>query len=222
MAHNVKRVGALSMPDAKAHASFLDAGQAGRAIVEHAVAVVNIQKDIERAIASYSDQPDSGLIVFPHPTAIPNRRLISSLAERHQLPAIYPYRYFAANEDLITYGPDQIDQWRGAAITWIVFSRARNRPTFQYNSDKIRDGDQSQDGKGAKPDSVARPDRQGRRGGRIKTVHFNSPELTNSPVAEARHKTFCAREFSARPARTCSSHRPEFGQSACSRHGRPA
>ena len=32
------------------------------------------------------------------------------------MPAIYPYRYFAADGGLITYGPDQIDQWRGAAI----------------------------------------------------------------------------------------------------------
>jgi putative ABC transport system substrate-binding protein len=41
--------------------------------------------------------------------------LISSLAARHQLPAIYPYRYFSADGGLISYGPDQIDQWRGAA-----------------------------------------------------------------------------------------------------------
>ena len=32
------------------------------------------------------------------------------------MPAIYPYRYFAADGGPITYGPDQIDQWRGAAI----------------------------------------------------------------------------------------------------------
>ena len=115
-APNVKRVGALFMPDAKAHASFLDAARRVAPSVGVAVTVVDIQKDIERAIASYSDQPDSGLIVFPHPKTIANRRLISSLAERHQLPAIYPYRYFAANGGLITYGPDQIDQWRGAAI----------------------------------------------------------------------------------------------------------
>ena len=80
------------------------------------VVAVDIQNDIERAIASYADRPDSGLIVFPHPKTIANRKLISSLAERHQLPAIYPYRYFAADGGLITYGPDQIDQWRGAAI----------------------------------------------------------------------------------------------------------
>jgi putative ABC transport system substrate-binding protein len=29
--------------------------------------------------------------------------------------AVYPYRYFANDGGLVTYGPDQIDQWRGAA-----------------------------------------------------------------------------------------------------------
>jgi putative ABC transport system substrate-binding protein len=33
----------------------------------------------------------------------------------HRLPAIYPYRYFATDGGLMSYGPDQIDQWRGAA-----------------------------------------------------------------------------------------------------------
>jgi putative ABC transport system substrate-binding protein len=116
IAPNLKRVGALIMPDAKAHASFLDAAKQVAPSAGITVAVVDIQKDIESAIASYADQPDSGLIVFPHPKTIANRKLISSLAARHQLPAIYPYRYFAADGGLITYGPDQIDQWRGAAI----------------------------------------------------------------------------------------------------------
>jgi putative ABC transport system substrate-binding protein len=75
-----------------------------------------IQGDIERAIVSFGDQPDSGLIVFPHPKTIANRKLISSLAMQNQLPAIYPYRYFSADGGLISYGPDQIDQWRGAAV----------------------------------------------------------------------------------------------------------
>jgi ABC-type uncharacterized transport system substrate-binding protein len=37
------------------------------------------------------------------------------LAARHRLPAVYPFRYFAAEGGLTSYGPDQIDQWRGAA-----------------------------------------------------------------------------------------------------------
>jgi putative ABC transport system substrate-binding protein len=65
-------------------------------------------------LSAYANQPDCGLIVFPHPKTIANRRLISSLAIRHRMPAVYPYRYFAADGGLIAYGPDQTDQWRGA------------------------------------------------------------------------------------------------------------
>src|SRR5262249_38652849 len=57
-----------------------------------------------------------GLLVFPHPKTIANRRLINALAARHHAAAVYPYRYFAKDGGLITYGPDQIDQWRGAAV----------------------------------------------------------------------------------------------------------
>lgn len=116
IAPNLKRVGALSMPDAKPHASFLDAAQRVAPSVGIAVTVVDIRNDIERAIVSYNDQPNSGLIVFPHPKTIANRKLISSLAASYQLPAVYPYRYFSVDGGLISYGPDQIDQWRGAAV----------------------------------------------------------------------------------------------------------
>jgi putative ABC transport system substrate-binding protein len=60
-------------------------------------------------------EPDTGLIVFPHPLTIANRALIYSLAARHRLPAIYPYKYFATDGGLLSYGPDQVDQWPGAA-----------------------------------------------------------------------------------------------------------
>jgi hypothetical protein len=46
---------------------------------------------------------------------IPNRGSIILSAARHRLPAVYPFRYFAAEGGLMAYGPDQIDQWRGAA-----------------------------------------------------------------------------------------------------------
>jgi hypothetical protein len=65
------------LPDAKPHASFLDAAQRVAPSVGIAVTVVDIQSDIERAMVSYGDQPNSGLIVFPHPKTIANRKLIS-------------------------------------------------------------------------------------------------------------------------------------------------
>ena len=45
-----------------------------------------------------------------------NRERILSLAVRHRLPAVYPFRVFAANGGLMSYGPDQADLFlRGAS-----------------------------------------------------------------------------------------------------------
>ena len=70
---------------------------------------------IERAVVAFAAQPDGGLIVFAHPYTTTNRKSIIALAARYRLPAVYPYRFFAADGGLISYGPDQIVQWRGAA-----------------------------------------------------------------------------------------------------------
>ena len=41
--------------------------------------------------------------------------MIIGLAARHKLPAVYPYRFFAADGGLIAYGPDPIEPYRRAA-----------------------------------------------------------------------------------------------------------
>jgi putative ABC transport system substrate-binding protein len=41
--------------------------------------------------------------------------LIITLARRHHLPAVYPFRYYTTGGGLISYGPDPIDQYRFAA-----------------------------------------------------------------------------------------------------------
>jgi ABC-type uncharacterized transport system substrate-binding protein len=41
--------------------------------------------------------------------------LIIALARRHQLPAVYPFRYYIASGGLISYGPDVNDLYRRAA-----------------------------------------------------------------------------------------------------------
>ena len=40
---------------------------------------------------------------------------IASIAERHRLPAVYPFRYFVEAGGLASYGPDFVDQYRRAA-----------------------------------------------------------------------------------------------------------
>jgi putative ABC transport system substrate-binding protein len=37
------------------------------------------------------------------------------MAARYRLPAVFPYRYYVTNGGLISYGPDNIDQYRRAA-----------------------------------------------------------------------------------------------------------
>ena len=71
--------------------------------------------EIERAIAAFARGSNGGLIVTASRAAIIHRELIITLAARHQLPAVYPYRYFVAAGGLISYGPDQVDQYRRAA-----------------------------------------------------------------------------------------------------------
>ena len=44
-----------------------------------------------------------------------HRELIVTLAARHQLPVVYPYRFFVAAGGLISYGPDLVGQYRRAA-----------------------------------------------------------------------------------------------------------
>jgi len=56
-----------------------------------------------------------GLIVTADPAAIVHREAIITLAARHGLPAIYPYRFFVTSGGLISYGLDNIEQYRLAA-----------------------------------------------------------------------------------------------------------
>jgi putative ABC transport system substrate-binding protein len=47
--------------------------------------------------------------------AIRHRDLIVTLAARHKLPAVYPFRFFVADGGLVAYGPETSDQYRRAA-----------------------------------------------------------------------------------------------------------
>jgi putative ABC transport system substrate-binding protein len=55
------------------------------------------------------------LLITASAPANVHRDLILRLADRHRLPAVYPYRYFVAAGGLACYGPDTIGQYRRAA-----------------------------------------------------------------------------------------------------------
>jgi putative ABC transport system substrate-binding protein len=71
--------------------------------------------ETEREIEAFARSSNGGLIVTASAWATVHRRLIVTLAARHKLPAIYFQRHSVADGGLISYGPDLIEQFRGAA-----------------------------------------------------------------------------------------------------------
>ena len=117
-APNLNRVAVLYGSDSAASVAAVHATEAVAPSLGFTVTAVDVHDAgaIEGAVAKFADQPDGGLIVVPHPRTVANRASIIILAARHRLPAIYPFRYFATEGGLMSYGADQIDQWRGAAV----------------------------------------------------------------------------------------------------------
>jgi putative tryptophan/tyrosine transport system substrate-binding protein len=70
--------------------------------------------EIERNVAAFARSGNGGVIVTTGGTAA-HRKLIISLAARYKLPSIYPYRYFAVDGGLISYGPNTHEPVRRAA-----------------------------------------------------------------------------------------------------------
>jgi ABC-type uncharacterized transport system substrate-binding protein len=67
-----------------------------------------------RRLAALAASPHAGVIMTAGGSAINRGALIAAVA-KSRLPAVYPYRYFAADGGLISYGPDTIEQFRRAA-----------------------------------------------------------------------------------------------------------
>jgi putative ABC transport system substrate-binding protein len=70
--------------------------------------------EIERSVSTFARSGNGGLIVTAGGVAF-RRDLIIGLASRHKLPAVYPFRYYAVDGGLISYGPDTHDPMRRAA-----------------------------------------------------------------------------------------------------------
>ena len=117
IAPNVSRVGALRDPTTSGAAGQLGAIQGAASLLRVELTTFDVREPamIERNMALLGREPNGGLIVLANPTATVHLNLIVELAARYQLPAIYPYRYFAQAGGLISYGTDNLDLYRRAA-----------------------------------------------------------------------------------------------------------
>jgi putative tryptophan/tyrosine transport system substrate-binding protein len=84
--------------------------------VEAVAATVNSKSDLERVFAAQAQGPDTGLVVMPDGFLNVYRTEIILLAARYHLPVVYPWRFFTELGGLMSYGFDQRDSFRAAAI----------------------------------------------------------------------------------------------------------
>jgi putative ABC transport system substrate-binding protein len=71
--------------------------------------------EIENGIAALAKMPNGGLIITGSAPSAVHRDLIIKLAAQHRLPAVYPYRFYATDGGLVSYGPNTIEPYRQAA-----------------------------------------------------------------------------------------------------------
>jgi putative ABC transport system substrate-binding protein len=69
----------------------------------------------ERAVKAFARSSNGGLIITASGLAVIHRDLLVKLAAQYRLPAIYFDRPFVIAGGLMSYGPDQVDQFRQAA-----------------------------------------------------------------------------------------------------------
>ena len=71
--------------------------------------------DLERMVDKFAREPNGSLMVLPDVSTLNYREALIGLAARHRLPTVYPFRIFAANGGLLSYGTDVNDVFRRAA-----------------------------------------------------------------------------------------------------------
>jgi ABC-type uncharacterized transport system substrate-binding protein len=117
IAPRVTRAAVLLDPTAATGFGMLGAIQSVAPSLQVEISPINVRDmaESERALAAYARGPNDGLIVLPGLLTVTHRDLFVTLAARHKLPAVYPYRYVIASGGLICYGPDELEQYRQAA-----------------------------------------------------------------------------------------------------------
>jgi putative ABC transport system substrate-binding protein len=111
------RVAVLFEPDSPSQIAYLETIEAAAPLfdVQLTRAAIRDAADIERAIGQFAQQPNGALLVPPNTVVLHERDLIITLAARHRLPTVYPYRFFTVNGGFLSYGVDLPGLYRQGA-----------------------------------------------------------------------------------------------------------
>ena len=115
IAPSLTRAAVLRDPTIAAGISQFAAIQAvGPIAMELSVIDLRDADAIEQDVAEFARGSNGGLIVPVGPFGANHPNVITTLADRYKLPAVYPFRYFVGVGGLMSYGPDLVSQFRAA------------------------------------------------------------------------------------------------------------
>jgi putative ABC transport system substrate-binding protein len=117
IAPSLKRAAIVFNPDTSPLSTYMPSLEtAARSLkVEPIIAPVHSDGDMELAIVTLGREPGGGLFVMPDGFMSVHRASIISAAARNRVPAVYWRSYYARDGGLLSYGPDPVDSYRGAA-----------------------------------------------------------------------------------------------------------
>jgi putative ABC transport system substrate-binding protein len=117
IAPGLKRAAMMFNPDAIAASVYMPSLEtAARSLkVVPFIAPVHSDGDIETTIVALGREPGGGLVVMPDNFTFPHRAPIIAAAARNNVPAVYNLSTFVRDGGLLSYGYDQVDQFRRAA-----------------------------------------------------------------------------------------------------------
>ncbi len=116
IAPNLTRVGIIFNPATAAGSgsyflpSFEAAAQANA--MSASAVPVRAREDIDQVLSAFGREPGSGLIVMPDNFTSLHRSLVIAQMTKHRMPAIYPFRYFAEEGGLMSYGVDLLELYK--------------------------------------------------------------------------------------------------------------
>jgi putative ABC transport system substrate-binding protein len=95
--------------------------------VELIIAPVHSEVEIEMAIIALGREPGGGFVVMPDVSTFLQRASIILSAARNNVPAVYWRSFFARDGGLLSYGPNLVEGFRGAA-TYVDRSLRGEKP----------------------------------------------------------------------------------------------
>jgi putative ABC transport system substrate-binding protein len=116
IAPDVARVALIYNPQTHSgqHFQSIDSVSQARAIKAIRLPFSNAA-ELESGLGDFVREPKGGLLVLPDISTNLHRDLICTLAARHRLPAIYPFRRFIPGGGLAYYGANTTDMYRRLA-----------------------------------------------------------------------------------------------------------